>query len=100
MRNRTFSDIYVFQRFNIEPETGRMTLREGDDLGPQFVLETVREERLQTLTLSRLSRVKEVREGAVSLTVPDPVEHLVPKSRSEIEKLRSDYLENFVKMLP
>jgi hypothetical protein len=100
MRNRTFSDIYVFQRFIIEPETGRMTLREGDDLGPQFVLETVREERLQTLTLSRLSRVKEVRKGAVSLTVPDPVEHVVPKSRPEIEKLRGEYLENFVKMLP
>lgn len=100
MRNRTFSAIYVFQRYNIDPDTGRMTLREGDDLGPQFVLETVREERLQTLTLSRLSRLKEVREGAVSLTAPDPAEHIVPKKRAEIEKLRREYLENFVKMLP
>ena len=100
MRNRTFADIFVFQRYNIEPETGRMTLREGDDLGPQFVLETVREERLQTLTLSRLSRLKEVREGAGSLTAPDPADHPVPKKRAEIEKLRREYLENFVKMLP
>ena len=100
MRNRTYADIFVFQRFNIDPETGAMTLREGDDLGPQFVLETVREERLQSLTLSRLSRVKEVREGETSLTVRDAVEHQVPRSRAEIEKLRQEYLENFVRMLP
>ena len=100
MKNRTFSDILVFQRFNIDADTGRMTLREGDELGPDFVLETVREERLQTLTLSRLSRLKEIREGDVSLTPVDPADKVVSKSRTEVEKLRRDYLENFVKMLP
>ena len=100
MRNRTFSDIYVFQRFNIDPDTGHMTLREGDDLGPDFVLEPVREERLQTLTLSRISRLKEIRDGTAVLTTPDPVQHEVPKDRAEIEKLRAAYLQNFVKMLP
>jgi hypothetical protein len=100
MKNRTFSDIFVFQRFNIDAETGRMTLRDGDDLGPAFVLETVREERLQTLTLSRLSRLKEVLDGNVSLTPAMPADKAVPNSRAEIEKLRHDYLENFVKMLP
>jgi len=101
MRNRTFAAFYVFQRLNIDPETGAMTLREGDDLGPDFVLEPVREERLQTLTLTRISRVKEVRQGSVSLSAPEggpaPV---VPKSRAEIEKLRKAYLENFIKQLP
>jgi hypothetical protein len=100
MRNRTFSDIYVFQRFNIDPDTGRMTLRDGDDLGPAFVLEPVREERLKTLTLSRLSRLKEIREGAVAVSTPDPADSAVPKDRAEIERLRRAYLENFVKMLP
>jgi len=100
MRNRTFSDIYVFQRYLIDPDTGRMTLRDGDDLGPNFVLETVREERLQVLTLTRLSRLKEIRDGPASLTAPDPATHLVPKDRAEIERLRRVYLENFVKMLP
>jgi hypothetical protein len=100
MRNHAYSDVYVFQRYNIDADTGRMTLRDGDDLGPDFVLETVREERLQTLTLSRISRVKEIRKGGVSATAPDPVTHLVPKSRAEIEKNRRVYLENFVKMLP
>lgn len=100
MRNRAYSDVYVFQRYDINVDTGRMTLRDGDDLGPDFVLETVREERLQTLTLSRLSRIKEVRKDGESLTAPDPVVHVVPKERGEIEKARRAYLENFVKMLP
>jgi hypothetical protein len=100
MRNHVFSDVFVFQRYTIDEGTGRMTLREGDALSPGFVLETVREEHLEYLTLSRLSRVKEIREGAVSLTQPDGVEHVVPKSRAEIEKLRAAYLQNFVKMLP
>lgn len=100
LRNRTFSDIYVFQRFNIDPDTGRMTLRDGDDLGPAFVLEPVREERLKTLTLSRISRLKEIREGAAAISTPDPADHAVPKDRAEIERLRRAYLENFVKMLP
>ncbi len=100
MRNHAFSNVFVFQRYMIDPDTGKMTLREGDDLGPDFVLETVREERLQNLTLSRLSRVKEIREGAVSRTTPDAAEHVVPKDRAEIEKARRLYLENYVKMLP
>lgn len=100
MRNRTFSDVFVFQRYNIDPDTGRMTLRDGDDLGPDFVLETVREERLQTLTLSRISRVKEIRDASGALTAPDKAEHIVPKEPAEIERLRRAYLENFMKMLP
>lgn len=100
LRNRTFADIYVFQRLNIDPDTGRTTLRDGDDLGPDFVLEPVREERLQVLTLSRLSRLKEIREGGVNLSRPDSVDHAVPKKREDIEKMRRAYLENFVRMLP
>jgi hypothetical protein len=100
MRNHAFSDVLVFQRYNVDAATGRLTLREGDDLGPDFVLETVREERLQTLTLSRISRLKEIRKGSAVLTAPDSAKHVVPKDRAEIEKLRRAYLENFVKMLP
>jgi hypothetical protein len=92
--------MYVFQRYTIDPDTGRMTLREGDDLGPDFVLEPVREERLLTLTLTRISRVKEIRSGAKLLTGPDPVEHAVPKEHAAVEKMREAYLENFLKQLP
>ena len=101
LRNRTFSGSYVFQRYTIDPATGGMTLREGDDLGPDFVLEPVREERLQTLTLTRISRVKEVRRGPVSLTAPATGKlPVVPKDRAEREQVRKAYLENFIKQLP
>jgi hypothetical protein len=63
-------------------------------------LETVREERLQTLTLSRLSRLKEVRDGEAKLTAPDPLLSAVPPDRTEIDKVRRAYQEKFIKMLP
>ncbi len=101
LRNHTFSDIYVFQRYAVSEASGKMTLRDGDDLGPDFVLEPVREERLQTYFMDRISRVKEVRAGKTSLTAPDggkpPV---VSQNRAEIEKMRKAYLEHFIKQLP
>lgn len=100
MRNHTFSDYFVCQRYNIDPETGKMALREGDDIGPDFVLEPVREQRLQVLTLTRISRLKEIRSGGAVVSKPEPTDAAVPKSREEIEKLRQQYLENFVKQLP
>jgi hypothetical protein len=100
MRNHTFSEIFVFQRFDIDPETGKMTLREGDDLGPAFVLETVREERLQLLKLERISRLKEIRDGENNLTLPLPENRSVPENRTEIERARREYLENYLRQLP
>ncbi len=100
MRNRTFSDVFVFQRYNIDAETGKKTLRKDDDLGPEFVLETVREERLQMLTLTRISRVKSITDGTMVASGPDSVDHPVAKDRAEIERQRRAYLENFLKQLP
>jgi hypothetical protein len=100
MRNRTFSDVYVFQRFNIDAETGQMTLRKGDDLGPDYVLETVREERLQTLTLTRISRVKAIKSGTTEVDSTPPTDREVPTDRAEAERKRRVYLENFLKQLP
>ncbi len=100
MRNRTFSGVFVFQRYEIDAETGKMTLRKGDDLGPAFVLEPVVEERLQLLTLSRISRVKEIRLEAGNVSTPDPEDHLVPKSRAAIEEARRLFMESYMKQLP
>lgn len=100
MRNHAFSGVYVFQRFTIDPDSGRMTLREGDDLGPAFVLEPVVEERLQLLTLTRISRVVEIKSGDVSISTPDPATHVVPKNRAEIERARKLYLDSFMKQMP
>jgi hypothetical protein len=99
MRTHTFSNIYVFQRYLIDPDTGKMTLRDGDDLGPDYVLEPVRAERLVTLTQTRISRLVEIRDGqkVISTQAPD---HILPKDRDEIEKARQAYLVNFLKRLP
>jgi hypothetical protein len=99
MRNHTFSNIYVFQRYLIDSDTGKMTLREGDDLGPDYVLEPVRAERLMTLTQTRISRLVEIRAAGRVLTKPEP-DRVVPKSKDEMEKARQAYLENFLKRLP
>ncbi len=99
MKNHTFSNIYVFQRYLIDSDTGKMTLRDGDDLGSSYVLEPVRAERLMTLTQTRISRLVEIRDGKNVLTAPEP-DRAVPKSKDEIEKARQAYLENFLKRLP
>ena len=99
MRNHTFSNIYVFQRYLIDEKTGKMTLRDGDDLGPGFVLEPVRAERLMTLTQTRMSRLVEIRKGDAVLTKPEP-DRILPKDKAEVEKARQAYLENFFKRLP
>jgi hypothetical protein len=99
MRNHTFSAIYVFQRYNIDEVTGKMTVREDDELPPGYVLEPVRAERLMTLTQTRLSRLVEIREGKSVLSEPGP-DHVVPKDRAEIERARQAYLETFFKRLP
>lgn len=98
-KNRTFSDIFVFQRFMVDPTTNKLTLREGDDLGPDFVLEPVVEERLQLLTLSRISRVKEIREGGVAVK-PDAADHAVPVDPAVQERVRQEYFENYLRQLP
>ncbi|MSU47638.1 MAG: hypothetical protein EXS37_00820 [Opitutus sp.] len=99
-RNRTFSDVYVFQRFEIDAETSAMTLRKGDDLGPAYVLEPVVEQRLQVLTLSRISRVKEIKSGTDLISAPDPGLRAAPKGRAEIERARHLFLESYMKQLP
>jgi len=99
MRTHTYSNIFVFQRYLIDADTGKMTLREGDDLGPDYVLEPVRQERLLTLTQTRMSRLVEIRDGQKVISNPGP-DHVVPKDKAEIEKARAAYLENFLKRLP
>lgn len=99
MRTHAFSNIFVFQRYDIDPETGKMTIREGDELGPDYVLEPVRVERLQTLSQTRISRLVEIRDGGKVLSKPEP-DRVVPKDKAEIDKARGAYLENFLRRLP
>jgi hypothetical protein len=89
----------VFQRYEVNPDTGKMTIRAGDDLGPDYVLETVRAERLQVLTQTRISRLLEIRDGTKVISNPEP-DREVPKDKAEIDKARQAYLERFLRRLP
>jgi hypothetical protein len=100
MRNRTFSNVYVFQRLTVDAATGRQTLREGDDLGPAFVLEPVVEQRLQLLTISRISRVKAIKSGAEIMSAPPSTTPSPFKDRAAVEKARREFLEAYMKKLP
>ena len=101
LRNHSFSAMYVFQRLNVDPKTGRETLRPGDDLGPDFVLKPVVQQRLQTLTISRISRIVAIHDGATVVEADRiPPDKTVPKDPKVVEKERQAYLENFVKQLP
>jgi hypothetical protein len=99
IKTHTFSNIYVFQRYNIDAQTGKLTVRDGDDLGPDFILEPVKQERLLTLTQTRISRLVGIRDGNTVVSQPPP-DVPVPKDKALIEKERSVYLENFLKRLP
>lgn len=98
-RNHTFSAIYAFQRLDVDPDSGRQTVQASDDLGPDYQLETVWERRFTPLTVSRISRVVSIREGptAAPRRVPAPLEKLTP---AQLEKVRQQYFENFIKRLP
>ena len=99
LRNRIFAAIYVFQRFDIDPATGRPVVQRDDDLGPDYQLETVWERRFTQLTVSRISRVASVREGptAPAARVAAPMEKLTPDER---EKIRQLYFQRFIQRLP
>ena len=83
MRTHAFSDVFVFQRYEVDPDTGKMTLRAGDDLGPDYVLETVRAERLQVLTQTRISRLLEIRRRHEGDLHPRSPTAMVPKDKAD-----------------
>ena len=99
LSNRIFSAIYVFQRLQVDPVTGRFAVEKGDDLGPDYQLETVWERRFTPLTVSRICRVVSIREGPVSTPRPPP-SSLQKMSPAEMEKIRQQYLDGFIKRLP
>jgi hypothetical protein len=101
LRNHTFSAIYVFQRLDIDPATGAATVRKGDELAPCYELETVREERLRTFSLARLSRVVAIRSGD-KVEREGNVKEQAPKTldAKTVEELRLQYLQNYLIKLP
>ncbi len=98
-RNHIFSAMYVFQRLAVDPSTGHFSVPTEDDLGPDYQLETVWERRFTPMTVSRISRVLSIREGPVVLPQPASIsmEKISPEER---EKIRLEYMDNFIKRLP
>lgn len=100
-RNHSFSEIYVYQRFDVDAETGRLKLVNDFDVGPDYVLETVVERRLHPYTLSRISRVVDIKEGATVPAPPRPAEPATPPLTSEQkQKLKQAYWDNWLNNLP
>lgn len=98
-RNHTFAAFYVFQRYDVEPSTGRLVVQKEYDLGPDYQLETYWERRFTPLTISRISRVISIKEGDITVPakLPSPLEKLTPAQR---DKIRQDYFEQLIKRLP
>ena len=98
-RNRTFTAFYVFQRFTVDPDTGRLLVQKEYDLGPDFQLEPYWERRFTPMTVSRISRVVAIKDG--DLTPPTPAAAPLGKlSTAEREKIRQAYFEQLIKRLP
>lgn len=98
-RNKIFGEMYVFQRYQIEPATGEVVLPEEYDVGSAYVLEPVWERRFTPFTLSRISRIAEIQEGEsrIQSTERSTFTEMTPE---EISAARKAYMENFIKLLP
>ncbi len=99
MQNRTFGAFYVFQRYDIDPSTGREIVQKEDDLGPDFALETYWERRFTPLTVSRINRILSVKPGPTTppLREAAPLEKMSPDKR---DKIRQEYFDQMVRRLP
>jgi hypothetical protein len=98
-QNHTFTAIYTFQRYQVDPATGRLTVQPEYDLGPDYQLETYWERRFTPLTVSRISRVTAIKDGDTTppAAVPSAMDRLSPADR---EKVRQAYFEQLIKRLP
>jgi hypothetical protein len=100
LQNRMFSSIFVFQRFDIDQQTGALTVKRDDELGDAYVLETVAERSFRIDLLSRLSRVKAVRNKEGSRVETAPIASAIDFKSSERDAREKALLEQWLKNLP
>jgi hypothetical protein len=100
LRNRMFSAIYVFQRVDINEQTGQLTVKADDDLGSAFELETVGERTFRIDVLSRLSKVRAIRSTAGERIEAAPIASITNVKATERNAREKLLLEQWLKNLP
>lgn len=102
LRNRSFSSVFVYQTFEVDPETGALKLPADDDLGPDYELETIAERRTQLLRVARFSRVVSIKDGERVLARAEPSANVIKDDATpqEIDAAKRAYLERWVRELP
>jgi hypothetical protein len=100
LRNGIFSELFVFQRFEIDPASGEMNLPAEYDLGPAYELEEVWQRRFTPFAVSRISRVVSIAEATEPVEGPENPPDLADLSDAERKTIREAYMENFVQKLP
>ena len=100
LRNRLFSGIFVFQQFDIDEATGRLTIKADDDLGPAFELEPVAERTFRVDLLSRISRVKAVTLPGGERAEGTPILPAAPAGAGSRDAREQAFLADWLKHLP
>lgn len=103
LRNHAFTEMYVFQQFKVDDQTGALHLDPADDLGPDFELEPVWDRRIEILVIDRISRVtaihtavgETVRQTHLAAPAPGP-----DRTSKELEQAKDEYLQHWLDELP
>jgi hypothetical protein len=100
LRNRMFSGIFVFQRFDIDHATGALRVKPDDDLGPAYDLETVAERTFNVDLLSRISRVRAIRQPSGGNAQPAPIASSATSEKGSRDARERAFLEQWIQRLP
>lgn len=103
LRNRSFSDIFVFQTVSFSEETGVETIDPADVLSPAFELEPVAQVRLSVGQVARISRLTAIREDGEVVAAPawpTPTRSDVKMDAGQAEAVKQAYIDNWIKQLP
>lgn len=103
LRNRSFSDIFVFQSCQYDEQTGIEQVYPEDRLSPAFELEPVAQLKLAIGHVARISRVKSIHEGDKVIAAPGwpaDTRAKISLTPEQSEAARQAYLDNWLKQLP
>jgi hypothetical protein len=99
LKLRTFDDVFVMQRLQINPATREYEPRDDNALDPEFILETVEETQLQPLYVHRISRLVAVDLDRIPPRPPDwkpafpPLQVPAPQGESPTGAFVREYLD-------